>query len=366
MAIGMAVVTGGATHSSPPPVPPASTYPPATSTSVPPPPPPGVPYTPATLELSDADLDEPFCPERSDQGPGASDGDPHTLVAEATRLEPMLGVVLAYGTEHADSFGSYGLHWHTSDDASVYISFTQNIATHRAALLELVPLPEELIVCRAAISGDDVRVLHQELVQDLEGRFTHVGMGNGRVTVGLYAPDEAIAADLVARYGDAVEVTVGMFPYPMPDPLPESLCEPIAAPAPGLELASARGGSESVALGDVTTEALDLTLTNTTETTIEFIHGVWIGRLTRRGDTLSAAHFVGSVAAIGYTLTLEPGDSEAVSVSIPTASCDPAVGYQVPPDDYDLYIVVDPGGPTQNVPDAPFSLGPVPITITPP
>lgn len=199
-----------------------STTAPLPATTAPPAPPtPGAVYSPRTWELSDADLDEPFCPDRSDRGPGTSGADPEAVIGESTRLEPMLGIVVAYGTEHADSFGSYGLHWIEFGDAWVFISFTHDIAAHRAALVGMVPFPEELIVCRAAITGDDVRVLHQQLVSDLEGRFVHVGMGNGRVTVGLYAQNEALAAELVAIYGDAVEVNVGLFPYPMPDPLPD-------------------------------------------------------------------------------------------------------------------------------------------------
>lgn len=201
-----------------------------------------------TWDLSDADLDEPFCPERSDQGLGPSGADPEAMIGESTRLEPMLGIVVAYGTEHADSFGSYGLHWIESDDASVFISVTHDIAVHRAALEGMVPFPEELIVCRAVITGDDVRVLHQQLVHGLEGRFVYVGMGNGRVTVGLDAQNEALAAELVAIYGHAVEVTVGLFAYPMPDPLPDPQCEPIPPPASGLELAVGSGQTTPITL----------------------------------------------------------------------------------------------------------------------
>lgn len=250
----------------------------------------------------------------------------------------MLGIVLAYGT-----------------------------AAHRAALVGMVPFPEELIVCRAVITGDEVRVLHQQLVHDLEGRFVHVGMGNGRVTVGLYAQDEALAAELVGIFGDAVEVTVGLFPYPMPDPLPDPQCEPIPPPASGLELAAGSGETTSITLkAAVESETFDLTLTNTTDTTIEFMHGVWIARLAHRGNTVSVAHFVGGVAAIGYMLSLNPGVTEDIAVSIPTAACDPTVGYQIPPGEYDMYIVVDQPGDVVNVPDDTFALGPVPITLTAP
>jgi hypothetical protein len=61
------------------------------------------------------------------------------VAAESSRLEPMLGQVLAYGMQHADQFGGYGLVWQSADDASVFISFTKNVGEHRAALARSVP-----------------------------------------------------------------------------------------------------------------------------------------------------------------------------------------------------------------------------------
>ena len=58
------------------------------------------------------------------------------------------------------------------------------------------------------------------------------------IIVDLLVSEEAYADELLARYGELVHVNVGAFPYPMPDPLPESRCETLGDPqaVDGLEI----------------------------------------------------------------------------------------------------------------------------------
>ena len=130
------------------------------------------------------------------------------MQAEVARLEPMLGQVLAYGGQHPGEFGSYGLIWQSGNDASVFISFTSNLAVHRNALNDLVSYPDELIVCQVGVSGDVARALMAKLTDDLQGHFQSVGLGMGGVEVVLLPGQQALADELVAKYGDAVVVTV--------------------------------------------------------------------------------------------------------------------------------------------------------------
>jgi hypothetical protein len=139
--------------------------------------------------------------------PGSPDGT-EAMQTELAKLEPMLGVVLAYGREHRDEFGSYGLIWKATNDASVFISFTQNLNLHRDALNQLVAHPAELIVCQVALSGDVARALIAKLSDDLNGRFSSVANGIYGVEVVLKPGEEALADELVAEYGDAVNVSV--------------------------------------------------------------------------------------------------------------------------------------------------------------
>ena len=144
------------------------------------------------------------CPD----SPGGPNGAP-AMQTELARLEPMLGVVLAYGGQHPEEFGSYGLTWQGVNDASVFISFTTNLDQHRNALSSLVAHPDELIVCQVAVSADVARALVAKLTDELHGRFDSVGIGTGGVEVVLKPGEQALANELLAQYGDAVSVSVG-------------------------------------------------------------------------------------------------------------------------------------------------------------
>jgi hypothetical protein len=139
--------------------------------------------------------------------PGAPDGT-SAMQAELAKLEPMLAVVLTYGGQHREEFGNYGLIWHGTNDASVFISFTQHLDLHRDALEQLVAHPDELIVCQIAVSGDVGRALLAKLTDELAGRFSWLGYGIDGVEVVLNPGEEILADELVAEYGDAVDVTV--------------------------------------------------------------------------------------------------------------------------------------------------------------
>jgi hypothetical protein len=143
------------------------------------------------------------CPVPEPGTPGTGD-----VQTEVGRLEPMLGQVLAYGGQHPDEFGNYGLVWHGDGDASVVISFTSNLDAHRSALRSEVAYPDELIVCQVAISGAHAQALSAKLVNDLAGRFQSIGQGIGPIEVVLNAGEDALADQLADDYGDAVRVTV--------------------------------------------------------------------------------------------------------------------------------------------------------------
>jgi hypothetical protein len=148
--------------------------------------------------------------ERCPDSGGSSAGDGGAgMSAEAGRLEPMLGQALAYGSEHRDEFGTYGLVWQSASDASVVISFTSHLDGHRSALAKLVEHPDELIVCQAALSGDANQALQSLLVEELAGHFSSITQGFGSVDIVLLPTEGQLAADLTARFGDIVSIKFG-------------------------------------------------------------------------------------------------------------------------------------------------------------
>jgi hypothetical protein len=166
--------------------------------------------TPPVLPVRDDALIASVTPthvtEPCPQSTGAADGT-SAMDTELAELEPMLGVVLSYGAQHQAEFGTYGLIWQGTNDASVFISFTQNLDLYRDALKQLVEHPDELIVCQVAVSADVGRALVAKLTDDLEGRFSSLGYGNA-VEIVLNPGEEILADELVAEYGAAVVVTV--------------------------------------------------------------------------------------------------------------------------------------------------------------
>jgi hypothetical protein len=147
------------------------------------------------------------CPDSAAPTSGVGDG-----IGESGRLEPMLGQVLAYGGEHREELGTYGLVWRSAGDASVVISFTAHVDAHRSALDQLVEYPDELIVCQAALSGDANLALQTLLVDELAGRFVSIGQGFGSVSIGLPTTEKQLAAELTARFGDIVSIKFGDYP----------------------------------------------------------------------------------------------------------------------------------------------------------
>lgn len=154
-----------------------------------------------SLVVEPVAVSEP-CPE-SDPDRVRGDG-----FAEAGRLGSMIEHVRVYGTQHPDEFGTYGVVWHGGGDASVLISFTENVDVHRSALLSDVEYPDELIVCQAAITGDIAHALVTELVDELSGRFRSINRGLGPIHVVLCAGEETLADQLLHEFGDAVSVTI--------------------------------------------------------------------------------------------------------------------------------------------------------------
>jgi len=275
------------------------------------------------------------------------DADPDAMLSEAGRLEPMLGQVLAYGGERPDEFAGYRLEWIGPNDASVVITMTGEIERHRSALVDIVEFPDELVVCEGPTSGESAQALLDELQPELNGRAASWGKDTaGHVEIGLFADDEAFAAELIERYGERVEVRVGAFEYPLPDPLPASTC-------PSLESTTERADLDIVAVaptlplqrsgGDVRSIALVVELTNTGDGRVEFGSGAALGYLVNNaGDVVAGPGQLG-IPSVGLSIDVGPGESSTFPVVLSTASCDPRAGYVVPAGDYQLIAVVSQG-----------------------
>lgn len=294
----------------------------------------GADVSPVTA-IDAVEIDEP-CPANVPVDMNATDSS--LIFDEQSRLEPMLGVVLQYGTEYPEQFGGYGLHWLSAGDASVFVSFTEELASHRDALAERVEFPDELIVCQAGASEADRNSIQATLVDELNGRFTSIGSGgkSGRVTVELNANEADLAADLVERYGTAVEVSVGALAYPLVEA--DAVCQPtldtnlidgldVTIVGTGTELAATPGGTIN----------LTVRLANTSDAPLRFESGQPTATITNESGSPRTLD-TRSVADVGIEISIEPGAHRDFDLDVSLASCDPADGYLLPTGEH--FIVV--------------------------
>lgn len=337
---------------------------PATTTSTPPGAPP--PTHDAGVVRAEADAAEPLC-ETSRSRPDDVAWEDDAAAADA--LLPMMSVVNTYGVPLGQEFHGAGQSWNDDGDRVVVAAFVANVAAHRDALNDVVDDPDHLVVCRARLTAGEGATLVAEIqprLAEFEHAFGPSGM-DGRVHVTVLAGHDQTAETLHAEYGDQLVISLGAFPYPMPDPLPEPVCPDLPATNPDLPYAvddpvpvaleTAAGPGTSVAVPFV----------NATSARIAFLtgHPSMVLVDPDSGEVVGIPHGGFGAADIGIPVNLEPGavfDSE--SVRVPTAACDPSVGHALPPGDYDLYAVYSVVADTVNVAEGDFAVGPVPVTIT--
>ncbi len=173
-----------------------------------------------------------------------------------------------------------------------------------------------------------------------------IGDGAGKVILTLRPTATAAAADIVGRYGSAVQVTVGFFPYPPPSATPVG-CGWAASPTidPGqlravIDLPSPR-------IGHTVGFPAKVTLTNHGATTLTLSTGqpLSIYLFEADGTTLVGAS-PGAVAGTGLGLTLQPGASHQIDAGGGTASCDLRLGYELPDGPYVARAAVEIDGTT--------------------
>lgn len=174
-----------------------------------------------------------------------------------------------------------------------------------------------------------------ELLED----STFLGECAGIVKVGLRAGAEELAQELRATYGDAIELSVGLFPYPPPDD-PERAClniRPTVLEHPPLvaavevdrEIVVGTHYEGKVRLTNAGQVAFELE-TSSDFSLFLFRPGEWdpIG--------MSELGWMGH----GTGATLAPGESIWFPGFGGTAACDLALGYTLPPDVYEARALV--------------------------
>lgn len=316
----------------------------------------------------------PGCPnfvEVVETGPmpgddGTEDG---PVAREQQRIATDAEAAQQYGAENPDEFAS--LRFENGPRVRLVIAFTAHLAEHCAALRELLAFPEEFELIRQERTEADRLEIQQQIVDFARPFLVSAGSGGamGVIEVGLRADGEEVAHQLVAQYGDLVHVTVGLLSFPersRPDGL--TTC----SPATGSLRADAPLRASLVLKSGVISSGADfratVTVVNSGVGEFDFQSGSPLTALVyRRGGSEAIGTFSGAIGGVGLGKTLGPLDTIDIDVLGGTASCDPALGYALPPGSYEVRAVVDvltmhDNGPT----DLDYVLSdPAPLTIVP-
>lgn len=168
-----------------------------------------------------------------------------------------------------------------------------------------------------------------------------VGEGANRVIgVGLRANAEALARELNTRYGAAVELTVGLFPFPPPT-APQRACDQVRRPVVDhqpLEAAVAIG--PTVVAGDFIRGKVRLMNAGVGPYELNS-SSTFPVYLFRPGDQTPVGSPEGASAGTGFGKTLAPGETVLLDAGGGTASCDLALGYVVPAGTYEARALID-------------------------
>jgi hypothetical protein len=188
------------------------------------------------------------------------------------------------------------------------------------------------------LTPEAIRAEVEELAGD---QLISIGYGAGRVvSVGLRSTGEDLASQIHATYGEAVEIAVGLFPYPPPNP-PQRGClhfqdavqrHPPLATIVAVEKAVVAGTFYAGTVRITNTGLLPFQLDTSSNFSLF---------LFRPGDSDPTGLSEGGSMGTGFARSLDGGESVEFPASGGTASCDLALGYVLPAGTYAVRALIE-------------------------
>jgi hypothetical protein len=261
------------------------------------------------------------------------------LAQAQQRLSDDIEAATAYGNEHPDDFGS--IRFENSPSVRIVIGFTDHLDEHCAALRDILAYPDEFELVLEEATQTQLAAIQRDVSVMAGDRLLGSGQAANTVSVMLRADGEAVAAAIAEKYGDLVEISVGALPYP--DPGTDNRCSDLVPPPPSEPtslVATLRPISGVVRVGHHFDAVVTVTNTGGESTTFE--SGSPLTALVyAQGAGEVVGIFTGGIAGVGVGAELGPGESIDIEVVGGTASCDPALGYALPPADYEVRVPVE-------------------------
>jgi hypothetical protein len=124
-----------------------------------------------------------------------------------------LDVVRQFGERHPDAFVTVWFE-NTPKVRLVALLSCDDLAEHESELRQAVSYPDRLEVRRSRWSKSDRKDVRAALQECAADAIASMGHGRGVLRVQLWADQADRAEEICRRFGEAVMVTIGMFPYP--------------------------------------------------------------------------------------------------------------------------------------------------------
>ncbi|MEM7275114.1 MAG: hypothetical protein AAF547_18680 [Actinomycetota bacterium] len=175
--------------------------------------------------------------------------------------------------------------------------------------------------------------LADSLVQELDGRFLSIGAGVDGVEVVLAPDEEALAAELLARHGEEVVLSVGRLRYPLAEAANVCPEPPAERSDPDLSVAVVPP-TGSISASGIESLELGVAVTNVGEGPLAFTTGSALGTILDPSGNVVSHGATAGLALPGLPVDLAPGDSIELPLYASMASCDPEIGFMLPPGDY--------------------------------
>jgi len=172
--------------------------------------------------------------------------------------------------------------------------------------------------------------------------YESVGIGKDAVVVELRPGQEAVAAQIEAKYGNEVHLTVGTTTY-CHGPGLSTVCpsfEPGSPLPPGLRLVLTLSHKTITP-----TDALGATLAVTNQGPGTFMMDMGqplVASIVTPGSLHVVGTFSGSVSGTGFGMELPPGHSGQVPVIVGTSRCDGGRGSALPAGHYGVRVAIEP------------------------
>lgn len=191
--------------------------------------------------------------------------------------------------------------------------------------------------------------------------FSAVGNGANAIGLELLTGREQLASQVLARFGDIVEIKVGETAY-CGAPGTSRTCEVLPgtdALPPGLGLSLRLEASSIKATDRLSGE---LVIRNDSPTIFEMETGQpLVAAIVRPGTRTVVGTYSGAIAGTGYGLRLSNGQSDTIRVIVGTSRCDGERGSALPPGRYGVRVGIghNEGPPGLLAPEVPLTiLGP--------